>query len=260
MRLVGKILVIFVTALACNGFSLFGALYQGNRDTSFGGAVGMGSLGLTDDGTTVSGTFSRGTGNFADVVVIFIDSVAGGFSSTAGFTDRGDSLRTAISGYNSPGNQAKAYFTSGFTADYAIALRGRATANAGELFRLVNNGSFVDVGSVNLSPIGTQTSPSYSFNFKLADIGLAPSSRVSFNIETSYIGDTAFRSLESFETLTEDSIAGWDTVTFNSMHTYVTAVPEPANVALAVFAGLGITGGLVSKGRSWFRARLKNTG
>src|SRR5690349_18605280 len=122
----------FLVAFVCNCSLLFGALYQGNGNTSFGGTVGMGSLSLTDDGTTVSGTFSKGPGNFADVVVIFIDSVAGGFSSTTGFTDRGSSLRNAISGYYTSVDQGKAYFTPGFTADYAIALRGRATANAGE--------------------------------------------------------------------------------------------------------------------------------
>src|SRR5437016_865324 len=81
--------------------SVRGAIYNGNGSTDFGGAVGTGSLQLTDNGTTLSGTFNRGTGgsgSFADILVVFIDSKPGGFSSTIGFTDASSLLTKAISG------------------------------------------------------------------------------------------------------------------------------------------------------------------
>jgi hypothetical protein len=227
------------------------AAYYGNGQTSGSAGnsvVGTARLDLTDNGTTVFGTFTKGKGDFADVLVIFIDSRAGGFSSTAGFTDRADPLRIAATGFNGS-DRATATFASGFTADYAIALRPRTTVNCGELFQLVNNASLIDRGSVNLSPTGTQTSGTYTFNFKWSDIGVTSGPGVSFKFESSYISATAYRTLEGFEGVTADSIPGWDSVTFTNFDTYATAVPETTNPALAIFAGLAVTGGLVS--RAW---------
>ena len=87
-----------VAALAATQASA--ATYAGNGNTGFGGPIGLGSLSLTDDGTTLTGTFTKGTGSFSDVLVLYIDSGAGGFSSTSGFADTGDGLRKAISGYD----------------------------------------------------------------------------------------------------------------------------------------------------------------
>ena len=53
--------------------SLGAMMYSGNGDTTGGGAVGTGSLTLTDNGTTLFGTFTRGGGTFTEVLVIFID-------------------------------------------------------------------------------------------------------------------------------------------------------------------------------------------
>src|SRR5260370_36305033 len=92
------------------------AVYNGNGNTSFGGTVGDGSLTLTDDGTTVSGTFTRGTGHdFTDNLVIFIDSKANGFSTTAEFTDFATRQTRAISGRDDGGNsQGTTDFAEGF--------------------------------------------------------------------------------------------------------------------------------------------------
>src|SRR2546430_3999637 len=76
------------------------ATYSGNGNSGFGGPIGQGSLTLTDDGTTVSGTLTRGAGNFNDALVLYVDSVPGGFSDTSGFNDGGDGLRRAISGFD----------------------------------------------------------------------------------------------------------------------------------------------------------------
>src|SRR5205807_6405782 len=112
--------------------SVQGATYSGNGNSGFGGPIGLGSLTLTDDGTTVSGTVNKGPNGFNDVLVIYIDSQAGGFSDTSGFADGNDGLRKAISGFDGGGNRSLLTFTGGFSPDYAIAL-GPASDNFGGL-------------------------------------------------------------------------------------------------------------------------------
>src|SRR4051812_6227825 len=73
--------------------------YPGNGATGFGGTLGAGSLTLTDNGTTISGTLTTG-GAFNDTVVLYIDSTAGGATSTAGFTDTADGGRKSISAFD----------------------------------------------------------------------------------------------------------------------------------------------------------------
>src|SRR5437667_8789575 len=121
------------------------ALYTGNGNTSFQGAVGLGSLALTDNGTTVSGTFTRGTGSFLDSLVIYIDSKSGGFSSTSGFTDASSRQAKDISGYDGAGTRATATFAGGFSAEYAIVLDQHNSNHGGELFQLVNHGAHIDI-------------------------------------------------------------------------------------------------------------------
>ena len=230
-----------------------GALYNGNGDTSFGGAIGNGNLALTDNGTTVSGTITKGGGSFADVLVIYIDSKAGGFATTRNFTDTSTSLTRAISGFSSMG-RGIADFVSPFTADYAIAIRPTSPGD-GKLFQLVNNGDLVAVSSVNLSPLNTVSSSTYTFSFNLADIG-APG--VSFKIETTYIAQSGFRSLESFESLS--GFTGWDTVTFDTFHTYTLApVPETTNASLAILGGIALCTGGFARARRYFKKPNQRT-
>ena len=220
-----------------------GALYNGNGNNSFGGAVGTGSLTLNDNGSVVTGTINRGSGDFGDILVIFIDSKPGGYSTTTDFTDSNSLLRRAISGIDGPGNRSAADFANGFSADYAIALRPRSAADSDQIFELVNNGSHTALGSVNLSPLSTQTSSSYTFSFHVEDIGLTAGSGVSFKFESTYIGGTGFRSLESYESLTGDP--GWLPVSFGAFDTYTIApVPERTTVSLAIFGVLVLIGGI----------------
>src|SRR5262245_24575478 len=168
------------------------AVYYGNGNTSGGGAVGTGRLSLTDNGTTVSGTFYRGTGSFQLNLVLYIDSVSGGFADTTQFSDSGDALRTAVSGYYAPASaRATANFASGFTADYAIAL-GVNGPNKGNLYHLVagGNGSMELIRSVNLYPYNNLNASSYTFSFSLADIGLPAGSGNFFKIESSDVSIT----------------------------------------------------------------------
>src|SRR5438876_7919273 len=133
-------LLLVLSVSAVSSLTALAATYSGNGNSGFGGPIGLGSLTLTDDGTTVSGTVNKGPNGFNDVLVIYIDSVAGGFSDTSGFADGADGLRKAISGFDGGGNRSLLTFPGGFVPDYAIAL-GPASDNFGGLFQLANGGA-----------------------------------------------------------------------------------------------------------------------
>jgi len=240
--------------MVCLYHAAQGALYNGNGNTSFGGTIGNGNLVITDNGTTVSGTITKGGGSFIDVLVIYIDSKTGGFTTTRNFTDSSTSLTRAISGIdaNHPPNRAIADFVSTFFADYAIAIRPNSSVD-GELFQLVNNGDLVPVSPVNLSPLNSVSSSTYTFSFNLADIGTPVGS---FTFESTYIGQTGFRSLESFESLS--GFTGYDNVTFDTFHTYaLVPVPETTNASLAIFGGMALCAGGFGRARRHFKMNRK---
>jgi hypothetical protein len=145
-----------------------------------------------------------------------------------------------------------ATFASGFAADYAIAL-GVDNFNGG-VYRLANGGddSLQRLGDVVLTPHDSQTSGSYTFSFNLSDIGLPSGSGNYFKFESSYLTGLGSRTLQSFESLSGS--AGYGLVTFGDYSTYgVDPVPEPSNVALVIFGGIAVTGGLLSRVRRHLR-------
>src|SRR2546423_8872127 len=93
--------------------SSLAATYSGNGNSGFGGPIGLGSLTLTDNGTTVSGTVNKGPNGFNDVLVFYIDSTAGGFADMSGFADGADGLRKAISGFDGVVNRSLLSFSGG---------------------------------------------------------------------------------------------------------------------------------------------------
>ena len=216
------------------------ALYPGNGAVSFGGPIGLASLSLTDDGTTVSGQVNKGTNFFNDVLVLYIDSQPGGFADTGGFADGADGLRKAISGFDGGSNRSTLDFLSGFSPDYAIAL-GPASDNFGGLFQLANGGnnSLNFIGSVNLGPTGNNNSSTYTFSFDLSQIGLIPNSaQQSFQLLGTYISNTGFRSDEAIAGNVSGT-QGYNRFVQTASATYTTAaVPEPSSIGL-LLAGLG---------------------
>lgn len=187
--------------ISATGFdnSVAQTTFNGNTNTGFGGVLGDGDFSISDDGTTVTLTFNRGTGNFNDALVIYIDSKSGGFSSTSGFTDTGDYLRRAISGFDTgpdPDTRATLNFPSNFQADYAIAL-DVTTSNFGGLWELVNGGSHSFVTSVTLTPSTGATESSYSMTFGFTDIA-SSSGTDAFRFVATYLNpDNSFRSNEA---------------------------------------------------------------
>ena len=168
--------------------------YHGNGDTGFGGAIGNGTLTLSDDGTNISGTLTVG-GSMNDVLVLYIQSGPGGFANTSGFNDQSDSCRQAISGVSASGRSLLT-FASGFQPNYAIAL-APAAAGTGGLWQLANGGnnSLVYMGSVNLAPFNN-TGP-YTFSFPAALIGMIPGVRSTIQVFGTYVSTDGYRSTEA---------------------------------------------------------------
>ncbi|MDR3456101.1 MAG: PEP-CTERM sorting domain-containing protein [Verrucomicrobiae bacterium] len=225
-------------ALLSLGLAAQATTYSGNGNNGFGGPIGDGSLTLTDDGTTLTGTVTKGPNGFNDVLVIYIDTVAGGFTTSAGFTDSGDGLRKAISGFDGGSNRSTLNFAAGFAPDYAIAL-GPASDSFGGLWTLVDGGSHTFDSSVNLTPTGTTTAATYTFSLSLASIGLTPGAGQSFELFGTYISNSGYRADEAVAG-TETGAQGWgNTITQTGFGTFTTtAVPEPSMLALSAISGL----------------------
>ena len=227
--------------------------YKGNGKSDFDGAIGNGMLTFSSDGTTLTGTITNGNASagFNDTLVIYIDSVTGGFTSTSTFMDTGggtDNLRSAISGYNGT-TRALLNFATGFGADYAIAI-GPSSASFGAVFTLSSATGFTygsdgSNGNVNITPNNTGTSATYTFSLPLSVIG----SPTSFRFSTTYLnggtatGTSAYRSNETFgNTLTDATnpantgSVGQDTAAAGFL---TFPVPEPGTWAMMAFAGFG---------------------
>lgn len=223
------------TALLC--LPVMAVNYAGNGNTGFGGPVGQGSLTLTDNGTTLSGTINKGPNNFNDVLVIYLDTVGGGFADTSGFSDNADGLRRAISGYDGS-NRSLLTFATGFSADYALAL-GPSSDSFGGLWTLASGGanSLNFNSSANLSPTGSSTSPTYTFSISLASIGITAGQ--SFELFGTYIANSGYRSDEAVAGNATGTV-GYNPFTQTSFATFTTTpVPEPTTLALTA-AGLAL--------------------
>ena len=186
----------------------------------------MGSLTLTDDGTTVFGQVNKGPNGFNDVLVLYLDTVAGGFADTSGFADGADGLRKAISGFDGGANRSLMTFAPGFLPDYAIAL-GPASDNFGGLWQLANGGanSLNFINSVNLNPTGNNNNPTYTFSVPVAQLGIAPNSGATFRLFGTYTSNSGFRSDEALAG-NDVGTQGWNPF-LNTADVSYTIVPEP---------------------------------
>lgn len=218
-------------ALISFGISAEATTYNGNGNSGFGGPIGGGSLTLTDDGTTLFGTVTKGPNGFNDTLVIYIDSVAGGFSDTSGFADANDGLRKSISGFDG-GNRSTLNFTTGFLPDYVIALKPTSFENFGGLWSLANGGnnSLGFISSVGLTPTANSGAATYTFGLSLASIGITGGQ--SFELFGTYISVGGYRSDEAVAG-NDTGTQGWNTFNQTSFGTFTTTpVPEPTTVAL----------------------------
>jgi hypothetical protein len=239
-------LVAPVAGAACvmgfAGFASAVVTFNGNGATGFGGTLGNGSLSLSDDDAgTLTATFNPSGGFSGNDVVVYIDSVTGGFSDTSAFDDNGDNGRTSISAENS-GNPSRDLITfpTGFQADYALEFENNNYIGLFGLASGVNNSLNYLTGTTPVS------GGPYTVSFPLSDIGLVQGQ--SFSFVGDLISTTAYGSNETLGTSTtvpdgpggSAPNAGYNgSVTFSSADTYATTpVPEPASLLLAAVGGL----------------------
>ncbi len=162
----------------------------GNGGSGFGGTIGNGSITLNSDGTNLSGTLTRG-GDFNDILVIYLDTRAGGVTSTAGLTDNADGGRAATSGLTvAPGSDRSVVtFPAGFTADYALTIGNGFSV----LFDLSTPGSFGATGGTFVST-GANTN---TFSVPLANL---VEQNAPVTLVGTYLAQSAFRSNETLGT------------------------------------------------------------
>jgi hypothetical protein len=231
--------------LAVLGLSLSAsaAVYPGNGATGFGGPLGNGSLSITDDGTNVTFTLNNAGGFNGNDVVVYIDSVSGGFGDTSQFSDNGDGGRESVSGFNNgtnsngnPLSRTIATFPVGFGADYALEFENNTFDG---LFGLVAGGNNSLNFVTGTSPSSTEVTNNgpYVVTFPLSDIGVSAGG--SFSFDGTLISTTAYRSNETIgasTTLPDTGAApnaGFNGSTiFSDADTYTASVPEPASLGL----------------------------
>lgn len=232
--------VLFLILFACCQSPVPAAYY--NRQSYPGkgaaGIIGSGTLSMSNSISTVYVGLDKGPGSFTDNLVMFIDSVPGGYTGTGAFFDKGSALETAISGYGS--GRSTANFAPGFAADYAIVV---GVNNGCGVYQLVTDALGTHVTALrlfNISPAGEPNAPQYWWQFDWSEIGLPRANTNFFKFETSLISQYGYRYLQSFEGMT--GVQGYNTVNFTNYDTYgVPPIPETTTTALGIFGGLAVT-------------------
>ncbi len=208
--------------------------YVGNGATGFSGYLGQGSLTITRDAQNDL-TFSLaphggnlGGGNVANGVVLYIDSVPGGFADTSALSDNGDPGHEIISGANTgtnskingknPASRSLVTFAPGFKADYAISFEGSFVG----LFKLAAG---KDNSLIYVMGAG-QTNAPYTITILGSKIGINPGGSFKF-VGTLISTANAYRSNETLGPTVQGStgpVPGFNGgVTFTGFDTFPTA-------------------------------------
>lgn len=193
---------------------------HGNGGSSFGGAIGTGTLSVTHDATHVYFQVNRGTGTWNDFLVLYLDTKTGGIASTSVLTDIADFNRQAISGrVEEPSSDIT--FPTGFSPDYAVSIGTKRTVppaytGFGGVWNLSNGSNMSFVASV-----GAPSASDAVFSFRVEKALLTFDTDNSFSIAGSYLnGTNGFRSNESYSIGLISTDPGNDDITLRSFHNY----------------------------------------
>jgi hypothetical protein len=222
------------TLFFCIPFIANAVTYTGNNNTGFGGVVGTAVLDVTEDANNIYFSLTKGSAAVNDIIVLYLDTKSGGFATTSGFTDAGDNLRKATSGFDGA-NRSTLNFNTNFLPDYAIALRPGGADNFGGLFELVNGGSHIFRSSAILSPNTINNAATYTFQIPKSSVVLS-GSNVSFNFVTTYISNTAYRADEAMGFAIPGGNPGQNTITAAKALNYPSGFPLP--ISLLYFSGV----------------------
>ncbi|SHE61081.1 Por secretion system C-terminal sorting domain-containing protein [Psychroflexus salarius] len=210
------LLLLLSLIVSFYGFSQ--TTYSGNGNSGFAGPIGGSTLEFDDDGTTITGTFTKGAGDFNDVMVIYISTGASGRSIIdADVNDQNDDNRRAISSAGVDASDIN--FPSGFEATHAIGVYSNVF---GGLYSIPATGTIGNNGLTYLSPVGQPLTPSdasFTFSFDWSEIGLTSSD--SFEFIVVYMnGGNGFLSDEAYGDGIASGNPGSANVTFTSFRNY----------------------------------------
>ena len=222
--------------------------YTGNGNTGFNGAVGNGTLSVTNDAAgayvfsfTLGGQQTDFGGND---LVIYIDTGSGGGigTSTAGLTDTNDGGREAASEYNGTARSTLAFGTL-LSPQFALDL----SVNNANVYQLLNGGTFgfnggQTIGGTSQNGV-TYASTTSNGNTILTEtvpatqIGLMANTAATLKLVGIQVSETGFSSNEATVAVTGNS--GYNnTETISDVNTFVATVPEPSTWGMALL-GLG---------------------
>jgi hypothetical protein len=221
-----------LTMLMFSGAMLFSTsvysqvTFNGNDNGGFGGVIGGSNMSWSDNGTTVTVTFTKGGGDFNDRFVIYISTGATGRTSIGTeVNDRGDALRSAIT-WMEASTEHSLNFPAGFQATHAIGI----DRFFGGLWSIpatgsVGNNGLPFVKSVN-STLSSASQASFTFSFDVTDLGLTANSGATIQFLATYLNpfggadDLGFASNEGYGAGFSGGNVGQASFTFTSSLSY----------------------------------------
>ncbi len=233
--------LLFVAGLAASADA---ALYLGNGRTGFGGAMGGGSLAITDDGNNLFFTLTRGAGTFNDTLVIYFDTNTGGATAYPASGEVGSPFVGRRAVVNEFGSGI--VFGGGFSSDFGFALKVNGSAS-NHLFTTPSGANANTLGFVATEAVtnfGNTSAATYSWSIPFSQLGIDPGD--TFTFTTTYLNpndgsgsDASFRSNEAFGYDFGATNPGFSGVTVSTPLSYTTT-PEPAVAVLGAFGLLTI--------------------
>ncbi|GAB5565628.1 MAG: hypothetical protein Wins2KO_26910 [Winogradskyella sp.] len=197
-------------------------MYSGNGNSGFGGAIGGSTMSIDDDGTTITVTFTKGTGGFNDTMVMYISNGESGRSTIDGnVNDTNDPNRRGISNIGS----SDISFPSGFEATHAVAIN----TNFGGLWKIPNSGSIGSNGLDFVAGVGqpsNSSDASFSFSFEWGEIDLTNTGKFDFVITYGNPNDSSDTIMFSSDEAYGDGIGSGNPGTSNMSYTSSKSYPN----------------------------------